>query len=335
MSEPMHQPQSPGPIGGDGPRVAMLHTRLRVEERLLIDALTARGVALDVIDAREEHLDIADPGRWAGYDAVLDRCVSLTASLTFGAVLSSYGVRVINPTRAVEICSDKLATSLAVAAAGLPTPVTRVAVGEGAALDAVEAVGYPAVLKPTIGSWGRLLARVNDRDAAEAVIEHRAMLGSAQQQVFYVQEHVAKPDRDIRVFVVAGEAIAAIVRHSAHWVTNTARGAKAQGLTLTPEIAGLCERAVAATGADVAAVDLLECPRRGLLVNEINHSMEFRNSIDTTGVDIPGRVADHVVAIARRRAGAAQVVVPPGRGAPVSRPAVDRGGVAVGMGAGA
>jgi len=279
-------------------RIAMTYTRLRAEERLLLDAFDAEGVGVTPIDLRRVVFDPENPGEWSGYDAVVDRSVSLTAGLNAARVIESFSVRCINPARAVEVCSDKLATTLALVGAGVATPGVRVATGADAGLEAVEAIGYPAVLKPTVGSWGRLVARVNDRDAAEAVIEHRDTLGSATQGVFYVQEHIDKPGRDIRVFVVGGRAIAGIVRRSEHWVTNTARGATTEGIAVAGELGDLCERAARAVGADVAAVDVLECPRRGLLVNELNHSMEFRNSIDTTGVDIPGHVARHVLSIA-------------------------------------
>lgn len=281
-------------------RIAMTYTRLRTEERLLLDAFEALGVGVTPIDLRGVVFDPACAGEWSAFDAVIDRSVSLTSGLTAVRILESLGIRCINSARAIEACSDKLVTTLALLGAGVPTPGVRVATDGEAALRAVEEIGYPAVIKPTIGSWGRLVARLNDRDAAEAVIEHRETLGSAQQGVFYVQEHVEKPGRDIRVFVVGGEAIAAIVRTSAHWVTNTARGAVASGLSISPELGELCVRSAAAVGADVAAVDVLECPRRGLLVNEINHSMEFRNSIGASGVDIPGRVARQVLAIAER-----------------------------------
>lgn len=282
-------------------RIAILHTRLRVEERLLADALTARGVAPDLVDLRQVMFDIERPEHWPEYDVVLDRSVSLTSSLTTNRVLEHFGVRCINPADAIEVCSDKLRTSMALVRAGVPTPRVTVATDEAAAMTAIEAIGYPAVLKPTIGSWGRLLARVNDRDAAEAIVEHRATLGSVNHHVFYVQEHVNKPGRDIRVFVVGGEPIAAIVRTSAHWVTNTARGARAAGLRVDEELAGICRRAAACVNADVVAIDLLECPERGYLVSELNHSMEFRNSIDTSGVDIPGLVAEHAIRIGRER----------------------------------
>ncbi|MBZ0172122.1 MAG: hypothetical protein K8E66_07070, partial [Phycisphaerales bacterium] len=120
-----------------------------------------------------------------------------------------------------------------------------------------------------------------------------------------VQEYVDKANADYRVFVVGGVPVAAIVRRSGHWVTNTARGATAEGTAVTGELADLSRRAAEAVGGDVVAVDLFEHPERGLLVNEVNHSMEFRNSVDTTGVDIPGLVARHVCGLAESARGVA------------------------------
>jgi [lysine-biosynthesis-protein LysW]--L-2-aminoadipate ligase len=163
------------------------------------------------------------------------------------------------------------------------------------------------VLKPTTGSWGRLLARVNDRDAAEAVIEHKSTLGSVQHSVYYVQEYVEKPDRDLRVFVLGQDAVCGIVRRSPHWITNTGRGGSASVLEITPEIRDLCARAaraVARNAGALLAIDLLEAPDRGLLVSEINHTMEFRHSIAPTGVDIPRRMIEWVVDTSRHSANA-------------------------------
>src|SRR5436309_16060496 len=160
----------------------------------------------------------------------------------------------------------------------------------------IETLGYPVVLKPITGSWGRLLARINDRDAAEAVLEHQETIGSYQHHIHYVQEYVDKPQRDIRAFVVGDRTICAIYRASEHWVTNTARGAVAQNCPVTPEIDSLCVRAALAVGGGILAVDLLEDPQRGLLVNEINATMEFRNSIEPTGVNISGEILDSILA---------------------------------------
>ncbi|GAB4386226.1 MAG: lysine biosynthesis protein LysX [Phycisphaerales bacterium] len=290
--------------------IALLHLRVRVEERLLYEALASVGARVEMIDLRRVVFDPERAGDWDRFDAVLDRSLSLTCSLNATRILEGFGLRCINSSLTAEVCGDKLRTTIALMRAGVPTPAVRVALDAESAVQAVEQIGYPCVIKPTIGSWGRLVARVNDRDAAEAVIEHRDQLGSTHQHVYYVQEHINKPGRDIRVFVVGGCAIAAIVRTSTHWITNTARGAEAGGLTVSPDMADLCRRAAQAVGADVCAIDLLECPRRGLLVNEVNHSMEFRNSIDTTGINIPLRIAEHVMLIARAQRDAAGPMFP-------------------------
>ncbi len=269
-----------------------------LHDALLAQAEGGEAIDLELIDIRSLVMDPATIGRWAEFDLVIDRSLSMSGSLAVLRVLEGLGVRCVNPADAIEICGDKLRTSVELERAGVPTPRSRIAVGADAALEAIEELGYPAVLKPTIGSWGRLVARVNDRDAAEALIEHRLTMGSAQQQILYVQEHIDKPGRDLRVFMVGGKAIAAITRSSDHFITNTARSGSAEGLNVTPELAAICEQAAAVTGADICAVDLLECPERGLLVNEINHSMEFRNSVDTTGVDIPALVARHAIGLA-------------------------------------
>jgi [lysine-biosynthesis-protein LysW]--L-2-aminoadipate ligase len=167
------------------------------------------------------------------------------------------------------------------------------------AMEALDEIGYPAVIKPAIGSWGRLLGRVNSPDAARSLLEHKLRLGSFHHGTIYLQEYIEKAGRDIRSFVVGGETIAAIYRSSDHWITNTARGAEATNCPVTPEIDGLSRRAAEAVGGGILAVDLFEHPERGLLLNEINATMEFRNSIHTTGVDIPARIVDFTLDVAR------------------------------------
>ncbi len=277
-------------------RIGILCSRVRVEEKLLFAAFEGLGVSPVRIDERA----LAAPvGRLVPeVDVLLERSVSATAGLVASQIYEAAGVRVINDSATASVCADKVRTSLALAAADVPQPETIVALGEEAALDAIEYLGYPAVIKPAVGSWGRLLARVNDRDAAEALIEHKSVLGGVNHQVFYVQEYIRKPARDIRAFVIGDETICAIYRSAAHWVTNTARGGQASNCPVTPDIADLCRRAARAVSGGaggVLAIDLLEDPMRGLLVCEVNHTMEFRNSIDTTGVDIPGRIARYVL----------------------------------------
>ena len=174
----------------------------------------------------------------------------------------------------------------------MPQPRNLVAFSTEAALDAIETIGYPVVIKPVVGSWGRLLAKINDRDAAEAVLEHKSVLGSVQHSVFYIQEYIKKPGRDIRVFVMGNEAITAIYRKSAHWITNTARGGEGEICKITPELAEICVEAAQAVGGGVLAIDILEHPDRGYLINEINHTMEFHTLMPITGVDVAGLMVE-------------------------------------------
>ena len=281
------------------PRVAMLVSRLRVEEKLLLEAFARRGVAVEMVDVRELVLDTDAPA--PSWDVVLDRSLQQSHALAALRVLGERGIATVNTHQVVANCSDKVVTTSLLAAAGVPVPRTLVAFSVEGALRAIETVGYPAVLKPPVGSWGRLLARVNDRDAAEALLEHKATLGSVAHSVFYVQEHVDKPGRDIRAFVVGDAVVCAVDRHSAHWVTNTARGAATADRPVTPEIRDVCLAASRTVGGGVLAVDLLEHGER-LLVSEVNHTMEFRNSIAVTGVDIAAHVAAHVLTAASRGA---------------------------------
>jgi [lysine-biosynthesis-protein LysW]--L-2-aminoadipate ligase len=276
-------------------RVGVLCSRIRAEEKLLFDAFRRRGIGFEKIDDREITFDLtAPPPR---YDIVLERCLHHSRALYALRILNQWGVRTVNTYAVALTCGDKINTTTALVAAGVPSPRTLIAFTPESALAAIETLGYPVVLKPAIGSWGRLLAKISDRDAAEALLEHKDTLGSYQHAIFYIQEFVPKPARDIRSFVIGDETICAIYRESSHWITNTARGGQARNCPVTPEIDRLSRAAARAVGGGVVAIDLLEHPD-GMLVSEVNYTMEFRNSIEVTGVDIPGRVVDYVCAMA-------------------------------------
>lgn len=280
-------------------KLAVLFSRVRVEEKWIFDALEKRGIEYDKIDDREVSFDLLEPGKWLDYSVVLERSLSYTTGLYATRVLNAWGIPTINMAVVAETCGDKLITSSALHTAGVPQPKVWVAFTPEAALKTIERIGYPVVLKPVVGSWGRLLSKINDREAAEAVLEHKETLGSVQHQVFYIQEYIAKPGRDIRSFVIGDQTVCAIYRRSEHWITNTARGGIATNCPITPEIDTLSRAAARAVGGGVVAIDLLEKPDGQIVVNEVNYTMEFRNSIDTTGVDIPGRVVDYVLSVGR------------------------------------
>lgn len=278
--------------------VGFLYTRLRAEEKYLLDELEKQpGVEVVRINDGDHYFDIHQAPE--PVDVLFERSISYSRGLYISRIFEAHGIPVVNSSLVAERCGDKYVTSQLLAKNGIPTPRVLMAFDEESALKAVEAMGYPCVLKPVVGSWGRLLAKVENRHMAESLIEHKATLG-VNHQVFYIQEYIHKPGRDVRAFVVGEECIAAIYRSSENWITNTARGGVATNCPVTDEIAELCLRAARAVGGGLLALDLFE-DEDGFTINEINHTMEFRNSITTTGVNIPQKMVEYVLAAARER----------------------------------
>jgi len=277
--------------------LGLFYTVIRPEEKWILEAAAERSLTVERLHDEAVTFPLVRNGFQA--DLVLNRSVSHSRSLYALRFFEHYGVPTVNPYDVVALCGDKVLASLRLEEAGVPTPRTVVALTPAAALKALDEIGYPAVLKPPIGSWGRLMAKVDDPEEAEQIIEHKSALGSPMHSIFYVQEYVEKPERDLRVFVVGDEIVAAMTRHSKDWRTNAARGAVSTGLKPTPEMAELAMRAVHAVGGGVLAVDLMESPD-GLVVHEVNPTPEFRALTTATGVDVAGKIVDFVMEIARR-----------------------------------
>jgi [lysine-biosynthesis-protein LysW]--L-2-aminoadipate ligase len=277
-------------------RIGLLHSLIRKEEKLLIEAFKDAGVEPIMIDDRKLIMDFHHA---PDVDLLVERSINHSRALHALRLFESAGVRCVNSYRVAQICGDKLLTTAALRDHGVAQPECRVAFTEESALEAIEELGYPVVLKPAVGSWGRLLSKINDRDAAETVLEHKTVLGSYHHSIFYIQQYIEKRGRDIRSFVVGDDCIAAIYRSSDHWITNTARGGRASNCAVSPEVAEISLAAARAVGGGIVAVDLFESDH-GLLVNEVNYTMEFRNSIDTTGVNIPRVVADYAIGLVKQ-----------------------------------
>ena len=276
-------------------RIGVLYSRVRVEEKWIFAALERRGLDYERLDDRLVHFDLDNPDPWRQYDAIMERTISYTNGLYACRIFNIWGILTVNSAAVAEACGDKLITTALLARAGVPQPHSRVAFTPESALETIETMGYPVVLKPVIGSWGRLLAKVNDRDTAEAILEHKATLGSVQHSVFYIQEYIKKPGRDIRAVVVGDKVITAIYRKSTHWITNTARGGEGELCPVTPELEELSLKAAQAVGGGVLAVDVIEDPERGLLVNEVNHTMEFHTVQPLSGIDIGDAIVQYTL----------------------------------------
>ncbi|WP_254861777.1 lysine biosynthesis protein LysX [Halovivax gelatinilyticus] len=287
-------------------KIGILYSRVRTDEKMLLTELRERGHEVEKIDVRDAQFAIDEAGSvFADLDLVVDRCLATSRSVYATQFCAAYGVPIVNAAETATICADKVKTSLALEAAGVPTPATTVAFTEESALDAVEAFGYPCVLKPVVGSWGRLMAKIDSRNAAEAIFEHKATLGHYEHKVFYVQEFVEKPGRDIRVVAADGEPIAAMTRSSDHWLTNAAKGAETDAFDVGEEVAELVAAASDAVGGGLLGIDLMETGSphdaetasgddspASYTVHEVNHTAEFTALDEAVDVDVPAAVVD-------------------------------------------
>ena len=275
-------------------QLGLCYSRIRRDEKLLLNELRDRGHEITKIDVRKQQFNVHEaPAIFDGLDVVLDRCLATSRSHYVTQFCAAYGVPVINSAETAAICADKVKNSLALANAGVPTPDTDVSFTTAATLESIERFGYPCVLKPVIGSWGRLMAKIDSRDAAEAILEHKATLGHYEHKVFYVQEFVDKPGRDIRVVTTDGEPIAAMARTSEHWLTNAAKGATTEPIELDAEAKRLARAASDAVGGGLLGVDLMETDD-SYTVHEINHTVEFKALNEASDVDVPARVVDWI-----------------------------------------
>lgn len=278
--------------------IGVAASRVRYEEKRIFAALEQRGIPYEQIDTRRLSAEVTARSEHR-YAAVLNREISQNRGIYATALLQAEGVRTINTPDVIAVCGDKLRTSQALVRAGLPTPRTVLALTPDAALEALETFGYPVVIKPLSGSWGRLAAILHDRQTAEALLEHRAALPSPQQRIIYLQELIEKPDRDIRVLVAGERAIAASYRISEEWRTNAARGARSTPCPLTPDLTKLALDAARAVGGGVLGVDVIEDRDGTPYVLEVNHTVEFRALQKAHGdrVDVAGAIVDHVLEV--------------------------------------
>ncbi|MFY1636536.1 lysine biosynthesis protein LysX [Solwaraspora sp. WMMB335] len=280
-------------------RIAVLASRVGVDEKQLFDALDRRAVAFDHIDTRKLWFGVGERDN-AG-DLVLNREIGQVRAAYAARALTAAGAHVVNSADATELCGDKWRTTMALWAAGIPTPRTALGLTPKAALAALDEIGYPALIKPLVGSWGRLVTKLADRANAEGVLEYVAALPGPQSHLGYVQEFVDKPGRDIRVIVVGGEPLGAVYRTGELWRTNVALGARTEPCEVTPEIDKLSIDAAAAVGADIAGVDLIEDRDGRLLVLEVNHRVEFTGFQAALAgrVDVADRIVEHLLERAR------------------------------------
>jgi [lysine-biosynthesis-protein LysW]---L-2-aminoadipate ligase len=275
--------------------LSILYDNIRWEEKALYEAAKKRGIKVNNINCKDLSIGLNNERESSPYlnKVIIQRCVSYFKSVHATAALEGLGAHIINSLRTATVCGNKLFAHMELQKAGIKTPNAFSAFSEESAIAALDNLGYPAVIKPTIGSWGRLIALLRDRDAANAVIEDREHMFPLYQ-VYYFEELVSRPPRDIRAIVIGDTVVAAIYRYSGpgEWKTNMALGGHAETCPLTNELEDICIKATKAVEGQIVGVDLMESREHGLIVHEINNTTEFRNTVRVTGVDIPGLMVD-------------------------------------------
>jgi len=285
--------------------IGLVYDRIRWEEKQLLKAAQDREIKVKMVDSRKESVNLLSNYEEISEtfgDPVLQRCISYFRGLHLTAILESKGVRVVNSFDVSLKCGNKLFTTLTLSKAGVPVPETMAAFTMDGVFKALNDLGYPAVLKPVVGSWGRLMAILKDKETTQAIIELREKINNALLQIYYVQKWVDRPPRDIRVVVVGDEVVAASYRYSPvdDWRTNVARGGKSEVCPITPELEEVALKAAEAVGGGVLAVDCMESREKGLLVHEVNNTVEFRGLASTTNVDIAGKIIEYVAGVVKR-----------------------------------
>jgi len=281
--------------------ICLLFDQIRFEEKSILRAGERKGVKIVPVDAKRLYIDVVkrESNIKLG-DVALQRCISYFRALHLSASLEHLGVLVINPFRVILTCGNKLFATLALLKAGVPIPEDTIAFTSESVIDFLERRGYDAVLKPVVGSWGRFVSPLKDRESVEAILELREFMHPLYQ-VYYIQERVRRPPRDIRATVIGDSLVAAIYRVAppAKWKTTVARGGRGEVCKITPELEEIALKAAKAVGGGILGVDLMESPD-GLLVHEVNHTIEFGATVAVTKVDIPGLIVDYAIAQVKR-----------------------------------
>jgi len=277
--------------------ITALYDTIRLEEKLLIESAKKNDINLEMVDCKKLFVNLNDKKNFDG--PVLQRCVSYYRNLHSTAVIEGQGTKVVNCLNTGIFAGNKLFTHMLLQKVGVPTPDATVAFSKDSALESLEKNGFPKIIKPTVGSWGRMVSKINDMDSAEGIIDGREAMYPIHQ-VHFLEEFVERPPRDIRVIVIGDNVAAAIYRNSGdgNWKTNTHLGGSAETCEITNELEDICIKAKNAVNGDIVGIDLMESNDKGMVVHEINNTTEFRNVVRVTGVDIPKLMLEYVKELA-------------------------------------
>jgi [lysine-biosynthesis-protein LysW]---L-2-aminoadipate ligase len=284
--------------------VSIICDKVRFEEKALYEKTLSKGIKANIVDAKT--ITIGTDSKMKDFlllgEVILQRSVSYYRGLYLTACLEFVGFKVVNKFKVGETCGNKLVTSIKLAENKIPTPKTQFAFSAESGLESMKKTGFPVVLKPIVGSWGRGIYPLRDPETASMIVEMREENDSALSRIYYIQEMVDRPPRDIRCIVIGDRVIAAIYRYSSQseWRTNVARGGKVELAPITKEMEDLALKAAKTVGGGILGVDMMEDKSHGLVVHEVNNTVEFRGAASVSKADIPSEMIDYAIKIARK-----------------------------------
>jgi [lysine-biosynthesis-protein LysW]--L-2-aminoadipate ligase len=283
--------------------VSIICDKVRFEEKALYEKTQSKGIKSKIVDAKTIIIGTYSKTRdFQLGDVILQRSVSYYRGLYLTACLEFLGFEVINRFDVGQTCGNKLITSIKLADNKIPSPKTQFAFSAESGLESIKKTGFPLVLKPIVGSWGRGIYPLRDLETASMIIEMREEDNSPLSRIYYIQEMIDRPPRDIRCIVIGDQAATAIYRYSSQseWRTNVARGGNVELAPITKEIEDLALRAAKAVGGGILGVDMMEDKNHGLVVHEINNTVEFRGAASVSKIDIAGEMIDYAVKLSRK-----------------------------------
>jgi [lysine-biosynthesis-protein LysW]---L-2-aminoadipate ligase len=279
----------------------ILFDNIRWEEKSIIESARKNNIDLKAIDCKELILFLNYENKDFKNSIILQRCVSYFKSMHSTSALEGLGAKMINSLYTSVMCGNKLFSHMELQKQGIVTPNAICSFSTSSAIEGVNQFGYPVVIKPTVGSWGRLIGLLNDEDAIKTVLEDREHMFPLYH-INYFEEFVKRPPRDIRAIVVGDKVVAAIYRYSGNreWKTNMALGGHAEICPITKELEDICLKSAKIFKGEIVGVDLMESNNDGLLVHEVNNTTEFKNTVRVTGIDIPSLIVDYMVNIKKK-----------------------------------
>ena len=283
-------------------KVCIVFDRLRTEEKMLQKEASNLGHDAVMLDAKITQINTDSKREDFDFgDIVLERCVSYFRGLHFTASLEFMDMPVLNKFDVANVCGNKMFMTLLLKKNNIPTPKTYFSFSSESAAENLEKVGYPLVIKPVIGSWGRGVMPIKDKDTMEAVFEIRNITDSPHDRIYYLQELIKRPPRDIRVITIGDEPIAAMYRKSSGgFKTNIALGADPELCEITKEMGDMAAKASKAMGGGILGIDMMEDNERGLVVHEVNNTVEFKGLAKVAQRNIPKEMVEFALNYIRK-----------------------------------